>query len=67
MISENERYAHYTIDTVEIVELDYANNQSHVRVYKSSGVEFENTYSLEVGINLINSGDDYRLIRVDEQ
>lgn len=55
----NERYAHYTIDTVEIVELDYANNQSHVRVYKSSGVEFQNTYSLEIGINLINSDDMY--------
>ena len=65
MISENERYAHYTIDTVEIVELDYANNQSHVRVYKSSGVEFENIYSLEVGINLINSGDDFRRIEVE--
>ena len=61
----NERYAHYTIDTIEIVELDYANNQSHVRVYKSSGVEFENTYSLEVGINLINSGDDFRRIEVE--
>ena len=61
----NERYAHYTIDIVEIVELDYANNQSHVRVYKSSGVEFENTYSLEVGINLINSGDDFRRIEVE--
>lgn len=61
----NERYAHYTIDTVEIVELDYANNQSHVRVYKSSGVEFENTYSLEVGFNLINSGDDFRRIEVE--
>lgn len=61
----NERYAHYTIDTVEIVELDYTNNQSHVRVYKSSGVEFENTYSLEVGINLINSGDDFRRIEVE--
>ena len=55
----NERYAHYTIDTVEIVELDYANNQSHVRVSKSSGVEFQNTYSLEIGINLINSDDMY--------
>ena len=55
----NERYAHYTIDTVEIVELDYVNNQSHVRVYKSSGVEFQNTYSLEIGINLINSDDMY--------
>lgn len=61
----NERYAHYTIDTVEIVELDYVNNQSHVRVYKSSGVEFENIYSLEVGINLINSGDDFRRIEVE--
>ena len=61
----NERYAHYTIDTVEIVELDYANNQSHVRVYKSSGAEFENTYSLEVGINLINSGDSYFKIEVE--
>jgi hypothetical protein len=61
----NERYAHYTIDTVEIVELDYANNQSHVRVYKSSGVEFENVYSLEVGINLINSGDSYFKIEVE--
>ena len=61
----NERYAHYTIDTVEIVELDYINNQSHVRVYKSSGVEFENVYSLEVGINLINSGDDFRRIEVE--
>lgn len=61
----NERYAHYTIDTVEIVELDYANNQSHVRVYKSSGVEFENIYGLEVGINLINSGDDFRRIEVE--
>ena len=61
----NERYAHYTIDTVEIVELDYANNQSHVRVYKSNGVEFENTYSLEVGINLINSGDSYFKIEVE--
>ena len=61
----NERYAHYTIDTVEIVELDYVNNQSHVRVYKSSGVEFENTYSLEVGINLINSGDSYFKIEVE--
>ena len=61
----NERYAHYTIDTVEIVELDYVNNQSHVRVYKSSGVEFENVYSLEVGINLINSGDDFRRIEVE--
>lgn len=63
----NERYAHYTIDTVEIVELDYVNEQSRVRVYKSSGVEFENVYNLEVGINLINAGDDYHLIRVDEQ
>lgn len=61
----NERYAHYTIDTVEIVELDYVNNQSHVRVYKSSGVEFENVYSLEVGINLINSGDSYFKIEVE--
>ena len=61
----NERYAHYTIDTVEIVELDYINNQSHVRVYKSSGVEFENIYSLEVGINLINSGDSYFKIEVE--
>lgn len=61
----NERYAHYTIDTVEIVELDYANNQSYVRVYKSSGVEFENTYSLDMGINLINSGDDFRRIEVE--
>ena len=61
----NERYAHYTIDIVEIVELDYVNNQSHVRVYKSSGVEFENTYGLEVGINLINSGDDFRKIEVE--
>ena len=61
----NERYAHYTIDTVEIVELDYVNNQSHVRVYKSSGVEFENIYSLEVGINLINSGDSYFKIEVE--
>lgn len=61
----NERYAHYTIDTVEIVELDYANNQSHVRVYKSSGAEFENVYSLEVGINLINSGDSYFKIEVE--
>ena len=61
----NERYAHYTIDTVEIVELDYANNQSHVRIYKSSGVEFENVYSLEVGINLINSGDSYFKIEVE--
>ena len=61
----NERYAHYTIDTVEIVELDYVNNQSHVRVYKSSGVEFENVYSLEVGINLIGSGDDFRRIEVE--
>lgn len=61
----NERYAHYTIDTVEIVELDYANNQSHVRVYKSSGVEFENVYSLEAGINLINSGDSYFKIEVE--
>ena len=61
----NERYAHYTIDTVEIVELDYVNNKSHVRVYKSSGVEFENTYSLEVGINLINSGDSYFKIEVE--
>ena len=61
----NERYAHYTIDTVEIVELDYVNNQSHVRVYKSSGVEVENVYSLEVGINLINSGDDFRRIEVE--
>lgn len=61
----NERYAHYTIDTVEIVELDYVNNQSHVRVYKSSGVEFENTYSLDMGINLINSGDDFRRIEVE--
>lgn len=61
----NERYAHYTIDTVEIVELDYANNQSHVRVYKSSGVEFENTYSLDMGINLINSGDSYFKIEVE--
>lgn len=55
----NERYAHYTIDTVEIVELDYMNEQSRVRVYKSSGVSFENTYSLEVGIDLISAGDDY--------
>ena len=61
----NERYAHYTIDTVEIVELDYVNNQSHVRVYKSSGVKFENVYSLEVGINLINSGDSYFKIEVE--
>ena len=61
----NERYAHYTIDTVEIVELDYVNNQSHVRVYKASGVEFENVYSLEVGINLINSGDSYFKIEVE--
>ena len=61
----NDRYAHYTIDTVEIVELDYANNQSHVRVYKSSGAEFENVYSLEVGINLINSGDSYFKIEVE--
>lgn len=61
----NERYAHYTIDTVEIVELDYVNNQSHVRVYKSSGVEFENTYSLDMGINLINSGDSYFKIEVE--
>ena len=61
----NERYAHYTIDTVEIVELDYANNQSYVRVYKSSGVEFENTYSLDMGINLINSGDSYFKIEVE--
>ena len=61
----NERYAHYTIDTVEIVELDYANNQSHVRVYKSSGAEFENVYRLEVGINLINSGDSYFKIEVE--
>lgn len=61
----NERYAHYTIDTVEIVELDYVNNQSYVRVYKSSGVEFENTYSLDMGINLINSGDSYFKIEVE--
>lgn len=61
----NERYAHYNIDTVEIVELDYVNNQSHVRVYKASGVEFENTYSLEVGINLINAGDDYKRMDVE--
>ena len=61
----NVRYAHYTIDTVEIVELDYANNQSHVRVYKSSGVEFENTYSLDMCINLINSGDSYFKIEVE--
>ena len=61
----NERYAHYTIDTVEIVELDYVNEQSRVRVYKSSGVEFENVYNLEVGINLINSGDDFRKIEVE--
>ena len=61
----NERYAHYTIDTVEIVELDYVNNQSHVRAYKSSGVEFENTYSLDMGINLINSGDDFKRIEVE--
>ena len=55
----NERYAHYSIDTVEIVELDYVNNQSHVRVYKASGIEFENTYSLEIGIDLVNAGDDF--------
>jgi hypothetical protein len=61
----NERYAHYTIDTVEIVELDYTNEQSRVRVYKSSGVEFENVYNLEVGINLINAGDDYFKIEVE--
>lgn len=61
----NERYAHYTIDTVEIVELDYVNEQSRVRVYKSSGVEFENVYNLEVGISLINAGDDYFKIEVE--
>lgn len=61
----NERYAHYTIDTVEIVELDYVNEQSRVRVYKSSGVEFENVYNLEVGINLINAGDDFKRIEVE--
>ena len=61
----NERYAHYTIDTVEIVELDYVNEQSRVRVYKASGVEFENVYNLEVGISLINSGDSYFKIEVE--
>ena len=27
--------------------------------------EFENTYSLDMGINLINSGDDFRRIEVE--
>lgn len=60
-----ERYAHYDLHTIEVVELDFENNTTEVRVYNATGVEYLKQYdSVEVGKHIIEGGDDFRRMDV---
>lgn len=61
-----KRFAHYDLHKVEIVGLDEKNNYSYVKVFDSTGLVFFKEYSYTIGWEIINAGDDYFEMEVDE-
>ena len=60
-----KRFAHYDLHKVEIVGLDEENNYSYVKVFDSTGLVFHKEYAYVVGWEIINSGDDYFEMEID--
>lgn len=60
-----KRFAHYDLHKVEIVGLDEENNYSYVKVFDSTGLVFHKEYTYVVGWEIINSGDDYFEMEID--
>ena len=61
-----KRFAHYDLHKVEIVGLDEENNYSYVKVFDSTGLVFHKEYNYLIGWEIINSGDDYFEMEIDE-
>ena len=61
-----KRFAHYDLHKVEIVGLDEENNYSYVKVFDSTGLVFYKEYHYAIGWEIVNSGDDYFEMEIDE-
>ena len=62
-----KRFAHYDLHKVEIVGLDEKNDYSYVKVFEASGQVYFKEFTYSIGYNIVNAGDDYFEMEVDEQ
>ena len=61
-----KRFAHYDLHKVEIVGLDEENNYSYVKVFDATGLVFFKEYHYVIGLAIIDSGEDFFEMEVDE-
>ena len=60
------RFAHYDLYKVEIVGLDEERDFSYVKVFEATGEIYYKEFTYSIGYNIINSGDDYFEMELDE-
>jgi hypothetical protein len=61
-----KRFAHYDLHKVEIVGLDKERDFSYVKVFEVTGEVYYKEFTYSIGYNIINSGDDYFEMELDE-
>lgn len=61
-----KRFAHYDLYKVEIVGLDEERDFSYVKVFEVTGEIYYKEFTYSIGYNIINSGDDYFEMELDE-
>ena len=61
-----KRFAHYDLYKIEIVGLDEERDFSYVKVFEVTGEIYYKEFTYSIGYNIINSGDDYFEMELDE-